>query len=333
MEAADPLLASFGEWRRTIGETSMQHDDDARGHGAAGSAFPSDRSPILVTGSHRSGTTWVGRVLIHAARVRLVHEPFNLTMVSAGRDFDPGVWYRHIHDGNADQFRDGVRRTLETQAYHHDLSRGTAGLRTKLAFAVRSRRDRVIYKDPLAFFAAPWLHREFGMVPVVLTRHPAAFASSLKLKNWRFDFTNFTKQPDLLDGPLAPWRDQIEAAARDEPQMIDHAILLWNCIYGTALRYREAYPEWIYRTHEELSLDHVNEFGRLFKDLGLVFGPAQRQRLEEMSGAHNPVEQTEQQFSRNSRENIDNWKNRLESAEIDAVLKGTEGVRTQFYAN
>jgi hypothetical protein len=158
-------------------------------------------------------------------------------------------------------------------------------------------------------------------------------ASSLKLKNWRFDFTNFTKQPDLLDGPLAPWRDQIEAAARNEPEMIDHAILLWNCIYGTALRDREAYPDWIYRTHEELSLDHVNEFARLFKDLGLAFGPAQRRRLEEMSGAHNPVEQTAQRVRRNSRENIDNWKNRLEPAEIDAVLKGNDNVRTQLYAN
>jgi hypothetical protein len=315
----------------------MQQDIAPHETGAAGSGAGMKRGPILVTGSHRSGTTWVGKILNTATRTRLVHEPFNLTMVSEGRNFDPGVWYRYIHDGNADQFQGGVRRTLETLPYHRDLTRGDQPLgqklRSHLAFAIRSRRDRVIYKDPLAFFSVPWLHREFGMTPVVMIRHPAAFVSSVKLKNWRFDFANFTRQPDLLAGPLAPWRDEIEAATREVPELNAHAILLWNCVYGTALRYREAYPDWIYRTHEEMSLDHMAEFAKLFRELGLTFGPAQRQALEETSGAHNPVEQTEQQYRRDSRANIDNWKTRLEPAEIDAILKGTEKVRLKFYAD
>jgi hypothetical protein len=313
----------------------MLQEDGARKNGATGLDVDARCGPILVTGSHRSGTTWVGRILSRAPRARLVHEPFNLTMVSEGRNFDPGVWYRYIHDGNADQFRAGVSRTLETLPYHHDLSCGSPSLRqqlrSRLAFAIRSRRDRVIYKDPLAFFSAPWLHSEFGMIPVVMIRHPAAFVSSVKLKNWRFDFANFTGQPDLLDGPLAPWREQIEAAAHTPPELGAHAILLWNCIYGTALRYRETHPHWIYRTHEEMSLDHTREFARLFKALGLTFGPAQQQALEETSGTHNPSEQTEQQFRRNSRANIDNWKTRLAPAEIDVILKATEDVRAQFY--
>jgi hypothetical protein len=316
-------------------KTAMQQDIGGHESGSGGSDAADRHAPILVTGSHRSGTTWVGRILSEAPRARLVHEPFNLTMVSEGRNFDPGLWYRYIHDSNADQYREAIRRTLETQPYHHDLSRGATSLRrnlrARLAFAVRGKRDRVIYKDPLAFFSAPWLHSEFGMIPVVMIRHPAAFVSSVKLKNWRFDFANFTGQPDLLDGPLAPWREQIEAAAHTPPELGAHAILLWNCIYGTAQRYREAHPHWIFRTHEEMSLDHTAEFARLFKELGLTFGPEQQQALEETSGTHNPSEQTEQQFRRNSRANIDNWKTRLEPAEIDVILKATKDVRVQFY--
>ena len=313
----------------------MQQDIGGHESGSDGSDAASRHAPILVTGSHRSGTTWVGRILSEAPRARLVHEPFNLTMVSEGRNFDPGLWYRYIHDGNADQYREAIRRTLETQSYHHDLSHGASSLRqtlrAKLAFAVRGRRDQVIYKDPLAFFSAPWLHSEFGMIPVVMIRHPAAFVSSVKLKNWRFDFANFTGQPDLLDGPLAPWREQIEAAAHTPPELGAHAILLWKCIYGTALRYRETHPHWIYRTHEEMSLDHTREFARLFKDLGLTFGPEQQQALESMSGAHNPAEQGKNQFFRNSRETISTWKTRLTAPQIDEVLTGTEDIRLKFY--
>ncbi|MER3452975.1 MAG: hypothetical protein C4321_04710 [Chloroflexota bacterium] len=39
--------------------------------------------PILVTGSNRSGTTWVGRILAASGRLNYVYEPFN-----------PGLWPR-----------------------------------------------------------------------------------------------------------------------------------------------------------------------------------------------------------------------------------------------
>ena len=33
--------------------------------------------PILVTGAHRSGTTWVGKMLALAPGIGYVHEPFS----------------------------------------------------------------------------------------------------------------------------------------------------------------------------------------------------------------------------------------------------------------
>ncbi|HUH21151.1 MAG TPA: hypothetical protein VLZ09_04715, partial [Gaiellaceae bacterium] len=44
----------------------------------------SAKRPILVTGAHRSGTTWVGKMLALAPGVGYVHEPFN-PRFSAGR--------------------------------------------------------------------------------------------------------------------------------------------------------------------------------------------------------------------------------------------------------
>ena len=34
-------------------------------------------NPILVTGSHRSGTTWAGQMLATAPGIGYIHEPFN----------------------------------------------------------------------------------------------------------------------------------------------------------------------------------------------------------------------------------------------------------------
>ena len=34
--------------------------------------------PILVTGSHRSGSTWTGRIISAAPHVGYIHEPFNI---------------------------------------------------------------------------------------------------------------------------------------------------------------------------------------------------------------------------------------------------------------
>jgi hypothetical protein len=37
------------------------------------------KKPILVTGSHRSGSTWVGRMLAEAPAVFYIHEPFSVS--------------------------------------------------------------------------------------------------------------------------------------------------------------------------------------------------------------------------------------------------------------
>lgn len=40
--------------------------------------------PILVTGSHRSGSTWVGRMISASPEVFYIHEPFNPYYYSPG---------------------------------------------------------------------------------------------------------------------------------------------------------------------------------------------------------------------------------------------------------
>jgi hypothetical protein len=300
------------------------------------------RRGVLVTGSHRSGTTWAGGVLAACPRTRLIHEPFNLDLVRPDRPFDPGLWFRMIDEDSPAGLRRAAARTPGGVGYFVDLHRlrplsaRGARLRARAAAALLRRRlrgDAVIWKDPIAFFSAEWMDRRLGLRPLVMIRHPAAFVSSLKLKGWRFDFGNFTKQPRLMETHLAPWAEAIDRAAAEPPDIVEQGILLWNAIYGTAAAWREAHPDWLFARHEDLSLDPVGGFRDLAGRLGLDFGPEQAAHVEAVSGAGNPVEQTADEFRRDAAANIDNWRRRLSPEEIDRVMRGTEAVRPRFYAD
>src|SRR5436190_552737 len=123
---------------------------------------------ILVTGSHRSGTGWVGQVLAASpAAVGYVWEPFSI------------------------------------------------------------------------------LHRPgtCAAQPVLLVRHPAAFAASVKRLHLRHPFGDFLAQPLMLRDWLGPFRAELEAFARAEQEIVDQAILLWNVIHHALAAYRARHPD------------------------------------------------------------------------------------------
>ncbi|MFL5942100.1 MAG: hypothetical protein ACJ75L_02390 [Gaiellaceae bacterium] len=75
-------------------------------------------APILVTGAHRSGTTWVGRMLAFAPGVTYIHEPFN-PRTPAGISSAPfDRYFAVVTAENEDRYLPGLERTL---AFRYDL--------------------------------------------------------------------------------------------------------------------------------------------------------------------------------------------------------------------
>jgi hypothetical protein len=91
------------------------------------------RKPILVTGSHRSGTTWVGRIIASSPSVAYIHEPFHIR-------HDPDVcparfdhWFTYVCEENEDQYRKPIKEMLR-QARRRSgvpLERGAPGAQTR----------------------------------------------------------------------------------------------------------------------------------------------------------------------------------------------------------
>ncbi len=303
--------------------------------------------PILVTGSHRSGTTWIGKMLSTSPSVGYIQEPFNLEhspkfcgRCAAKIDY----WYTYVNDENETDFYLPILNTLNfkynlwaqmnvnTNFIDYALT-----LKEYLSFyKYRLNKAVPLLKDPLAFFSAEWLARRFGMKVVILIRHPAAFASSLKRLHWTYNFSHFLDQPMLMRDYLYPFHDEIVKFATEPQDIIEQAILLWNIIYSTVIKYQEKHPNWIFWRYEDIAKEPLEHFQRLFNELNIEFSESVVSSIKSYSGNFNPVEvpKSSARFTqRNSKENIWNWKKRLSDFDIERIRNGVDKVSNQFYSD
>ena len=254
-----------------------------------------NKRPILITGSHRSGSTWVGHMLEKSFSVGYIHEPFSLwnKMGVQGYKFATfDYWYTHVTKDNDEKYFKGLRKTM---AFHYDIFKAIKAVKDPKDFVWsliegmkffvhRMKKSRPLIKDPIAFFSAEWLAKTFDMQVVVLVRHPAAFVTSLIKKKWVFDFTNFTRQPLLMENYLRPFKDEIAKYSKHPQPILDQAILLWKIIHYVMLEYKKNHKDWIFLRHEDISRDPISQFRELYNNLGLIYTEAIQNHVAQYSG-------------------------------------------------
>lgn len=298
--------------------------------------------PILVTGSHRSGTTWAGEMISAATNVGYIHEPFNKDMLINHNPSTFEYWFQYICEENHGPYEAAFSDIF---SFDYPVIRNLSHVKKprQLAKVVRDQgysllnrvnRRRPLMKDPIALFSAEWLANKFDIDVLVMIRHPAAFCSSLKIKSWSFDFEDFLNQELLMETYLHPFEKEISEFAIEEKSVIEQGILLWNCFHLVISGYQDRHPNWLFRTHEALSQDPIGGFEGIYHELDLEFTENVQKTIWKNSGDHNPIEQTQQsEFRRNSRENIANWKKRLTGAEIEMIRNQTSELSELFYTN
>ncbi|MBC7883557.1 MAG: sulfotransferase [Anaerolineae bacterium] len=294
--------------------------------------------PILITGAHRSGSTWVGHMLALSPFLGYIHEPFNPRrepgICSAKFDF----WFMHICDENGSFYENDIQNCLHFKGYFLEKL-GTSGslenwkhlCRNFLRFAMfRTLQKRALVKDPIAIFSAEWLAKRFNMDVVVMIRNPAAFVGSLKKAGWTFDFNQFLQQPLLMEHYFSKYESKIREYATDGKDIIDQAILLWNLIYHVVLIYQKEYPDWIFVRHEDLSNSPSKEFCLLYDKLGLDFSVDIEQQILSCSSTESSIGKGSV-VQRDSSSNIYSWQARLSDDEICRVKRDTFEIACEFY--
>jgi len=295
--------------------------------------------PILVTGAHRSGTTWAGKMLAADADTAYISEPLNVL-------HRPGVfkakvqhWYQYICGENEQEFLPAFQSLLEFDYYLWDEIRSLRSRKDFLRmgrdfmifYNALERGQRALLKDPFAVFSVPWFAQRLNCRVLITVRHPAAFASSLQRLGWSFDFKDLLAQPLLMRDHLQPFGDQMRAVQAED--VIGQAALLWKVIYSVVQKFQQMNSEWIVVQHEDLSADPVNRYRDLYTKLNLEF----TQRVEKVilgsSSSENPSElslKKRHSVKLDSAANIKNWKKRLD-ADVIQRIRDITGETADFY--
>ena len=298
------------------------------------------RSPILITGCPRSGTTWVGATLATSSRVLLIYEPFN---PDESRNLGLEPRFLHLTAETADRYRDGIESLIGLADWKTRVRRCVRGgptvrrpnaqLADRLAVAALIERpaafvraNRVCIKDPLAFFAAEWLAEAFGMKVVVMLRHPAGVISSYLKLGWEPEVDALIGQPSLSHAFLDPCGPEIEAYRRGRGDSLDGHILQWQIFARAALRLQRSHPDWLFVRHEELCTHPLDQFELICRHVGMPWTADLEQRIRRDSSPRNeadPAAPRQHHLRRASGALPGIWRQRLDKETVDRIERET----------
>jgi hypothetical protein len=299
---------------------------------------------VLVTGMMRSGTTFAGRVLSAPLQVDYIHEPFNNGYTLPGKKSFPLRYVPPDASGG--------------EAYHHRLAhlfRYDFGLettysprdpwwRTLAKMCVGSRgpfflrlaklnlfHHAAVIKDPIAVRATEYLYSHFDVRPVILVRHPASLAASLKRVGWWPEVKDF-RQPELIERYLS---DETEMLHREWPSRFLESMAHWRLLHKMILRQARKHPEWIIITHERLSAQPFQTFRYLFDRLDLSWTKHTVRTIERLTGQSNSARARHGQamdLSRDSAHLFEMRRDSLTSEERRQIFEIVNDVALQLYS-
>lgn len=294
---------------------------------------------ILVTGPHRSGTTWVGKTLSQSRGVELVYEPFNPDFDRYNFTYRFENWFQHVpgskHQNEIERyFDDYLPRTGFDYAKKVSRESGYSA-KTPLIFLkhvlMSSKRPRFLLKDPIALLSAGWLYERYSLHVICMTRNPLAFVSSLKKQGWDFDFRNILNQKEMVDQFFPHYRGAMKSAL-ETSNFAERASLLWNVLNTMILYYRKQYPEWFFTTHEEAVMNPLVMFKKMFAYTGVPLPRDIESYIDKTTTAEkNDRSVTHRYKPRNAKSTIMEWQERLTEAEIQLVSKNTSTVCKEIY--
>lgn len=297
--------------------------------------------PVLVTGTHRSGTTWVGQMLSISPELYYIHEPFAPMHERAWVRNPPPERYLYREPESGGELDDDLDRIVALRPPSLHIARRTISARNVVrvsqealqASAARRRSARALIKDPFALLLAEWIEVRTRAAVVVLVRHPAAFASSVKRLGWKLDTRHLLSQPRLVQRHLEPYRAELERDSRGGTDIIDHASLVWRVLNSVVEQYEVRHPGWVVR-YEDLARDPVEGFRSLSQRVGIAWSDRLHreiaQRNDPAQGADVP-EGAKGGTDRDSTRAMWTWTQRLTDEEVQRVRGATAGLAERWY--
>lgn len=264
------------------------------------------RRSIIVAGTARSGTTWLGELIASQMRCRLMFEPFHAELVS---DFAQFNYFQYMRPGQENAaFLEYTRRVLSGQIRHPWIDRYVD---TVLP------RWRVI-KDIRACLFLRWIHDYYPEVPMVfIIRHPCAVVASRLRLGWATDgdIRHFLAQEPLLNDFLSERMDIIHGATTAEEK---HAIV-WSVSNQVPLQQMRNTPMHIV-FYENLLLHPGEEIPKLFDSIRQPYNESVFRYVDRASMTSRRKSAILENTSPTA-----SWRRELSDTQISRVLRIVEG--------
>jgi hypothetical protein len=270
---------------------------------------------ILLAGTPRSGTTWVGQMLAAAEGHSLVNEPLGLKMPGVqGAGFS---WATYVDpDEEWPQGESVLRRYFQGR-----------GMTVKLLLrnGLRASTQRsLIVKEVKANRLLPWIARRFSLRGMIhLIRHPCAVVSS-----------QMANLPDR-DPCLA---DNLKYLQRELPHLLpwarklatewENRALTWALDQRVPLSAPDPKP-WLTVSYERLVTAGERELERVFSACGVPLSASARMALEQNSWQVRTPSVDHSIASVEERLGV--WKKRLRPEQIAATLEVCERCGVHIY--
>lgn len=263
--------------------------------------YPSLQRTILVAGTARSGTTWLGEIVASQTSGRIVFEPFNTNLI---KDYGSFNYHQYMRpEENDEALEDYCRRVFSGKIRHRWLDREVDRLfpQYRVAKAVRAN------------LFLEWIRRRFPQVSrVLIIRHPCAVVLSWHRLGWTADqdIAALLKQPKLIIDFLGDKLEHFYQAGTDEEKIG----LLW-CVSNLVPLKQDSERELHIVFYEHLVTRPEIEIPRLFAALDLPYSDATFARVIQPS-----MTASEDSAILNENNIVAHWRNALSARKIERIL-------------
>jgi hypothetical protein len=267
---------------------------------------PDTRRSILVAGTARSGTTWLGDLIASQLPSRILFEPFNPDLVS---DYSRFHYFQYMRPGTENlEFHAFAQKVFTGEIRNRWIDRQNERIFSKFR----------LVKEIRANLALKWLHDNFPEVPILfIMRHPCAVVLSRMELGWATDsdIEPFLSQPELLEDHLGPYLDLIGGAVRIEEK---HAVVWSVCNLVPLIQFHPDELKIVY--YENLCTQPEIELPGVFEAIGYQYSGAAATSINQPS-------QTTRRASAvvTGTNKIANWKRKLSRSQIDNILRVVHG--------
>lgn len=223
---------------------------------------------IILAGSGRSGTTWLGDIIAADWGFRTIFEPFDSRKVPEARA--AGI-----------SLRPYCAPEESCPPLYHFTQLALAGKLRNRWVNQQGRRPwawRLLLKTIRTTMLLGWIDLHFHPPIVYLIRHPGAVVASRRRLGWESHLDVLLNQPNLEQDYLVPYKEVITSAKTD----LQQHLVMW-CVENIVPLKQLAHFQWHFCAYEYLYLEPEKEASRLLRGLSLKETSARRRAMHKLS--------------------------------------------------